>query len=52
MDLSDFVRCLVAEAYGDKNRFLALSKADASSKLLEAMDTVLTEMKKTTVMVA
>lgn len=52
MDLNDFVRCLVSETYGSKNRLLALSRADAVSKLLDATDVVLAEMKKTTTSVA
>ena len=51
MDLTDFVRCLVTEMYGEKNRFLALSKAEATSKLLEAASLVLAEMKTTTAVV-
>ena len=51
MDLTDFVRCLVTEMYGEKNRFLALSKAEATSKLLEATSLVLAEMKTTTAVV-
>ena len=48
MDTNDFVRALVEEMYGEKNRFLNLTKAEALAKLLEAKEKVLQEMKLVT----
>lgn len=48
MEINDFVRALVDEMYGEKNRYLNLTKAEALSKALAAKETVLHEMKLVT----
>ena len=48
MEMNDFIRALVDEMYGEKNRFFNLTKAEALAKALEAKETILREMKLTT----
>jgi hypothetical protein len=48
MQLSDFIRALAEEVYGDRNRFVLLSKAEFLQKALTAADNVQSAMKETT----
>lgn len=49
MELSDFIRALVSDMFGDKNRMIMLSKGDVTASLLEASDSILQAMKDATV---
>lgn len=48
MEITDFVRALVEEIHGEKNRFFMLKKSDTLQSALAGADRILTEMKKET----
>jgi len=48
MPVSDFLRALVEEVYGNRNRYVLLSKSEFLDKTLAAADSILVGMKETT----
>jgi hypothetical protein len=48
MPVSDFIRALAEEVYGDRNRFVMLSRSEFLDKSLAAADSILATMKETT----
>ncbi len=48
LPVSDFLRALVEEVYGNRNRYVLLSKSEFLDKSLAASDSILAAMKETT----
>jgi len=48
MPVSDFMRALAEEVYGERNRYVMLSKSEFLDKTLSAADAILAAMKETT----
>jgi len=48
MEITDFVRALVEEIYGDKQRLPFATKADVLSRAMTGTDRIMTAMKTTT----
>lgn len=48
MQLQDFMRALTEEVYGDRSRYVMLSKSEFFDKIVTASDRILAEMKETT----
>ncbi len=48
LPVSDFLRALAEEVYGDRNRYVLLSKSEFLDKSLTAADAILAAMKETT----
>ena len=51
MDVYDFIKAVIIEMYGEKNRMLMLSKDAAIGLAVTSADSVITEMKQSTSMV-
>jgi len=48
LPVSDFLRALAEEVYGNRNRYVLLSKSEFLDKSLAAADSILAAMKETT----
>lgn len=48
MPVQDFIRALAEDVYGDRNRFVMLSRSEYLDKTLAAADGILAAMKETT----